>query len=96
MLGQNPHAHTRDQSALAFASPMLPAHDNKKKKELPPLIYDYKAWEEDWEVKQYNQFLAKQERLYKKLHNSYCNDAGVKKPLAVGRTTFDDNEKTYD
>lgn len=81
---------------MAFASPMLPAHDNKKKKELPPLIYDYKAWEEDWEVKQYNQFLAKQERLYKKLHNSYCNDAGVKKPLAVGRTTFDDNEKTYD
>jgi len=26
----------------------------------------------------------------------YCNDAAVKKPLAVARTTFDEAEKTFD
>jgi hypothetical protein len=46
----NPHAHTREQSSLQFASPMLPANEDKKKKEIPKILYDYKAWEENWEV----------------------------------------------
>jgi hypothetical protein len=29
---------------------MLPPTELVKKKEIPPLIYDYKTWEEEWEI----------------------------------------------
>jgi len=30
------------------------------------------------------------------LHKSYINENSVKKPLAIARTTFEENEKTID
>lgn len=60
------------------------------------MLYDYTKWEEDWEIKQYQQFTKKHNRLYRELHNLYTNQGGVKKPLAVDRVTFADAEKSLD
>jgi len=40
--------------------------------------------------------VKKNVRLYKELHKVYKDESNVKKPLAVDRITFAENEKTYD
>jgi hypothetical protein len=40
--------------------------------------------------------LKRHQKLYKQLHKSYINENAVKKPLAIARNTFEENEKTID
>jgi len=35
------------------------------------MMYDFNKWEEEWEIKQYMQFLKKHYKLYKQLHFNY-------------------------
>lgn len=77
--------------ALPLNSP-----DHKKDKEAPAILYEYQKWEEDWEVKQYQQYIKKNMRLYKELHKIYKDEQTARKPLAVDRITFAENEKTYE
>ena len=46
----NPQAYGHSPQNIQFASPMLPPNEDKKSKAIPPLIYDYKTWEEEWEI----------------------------------------------
>jgi hypothetical protein len=40
--------------------------------------------------------LKRHQKLYKQLHKSYINENAAKKPLAIARNTFEENEKTID
>lgn len=58
-------------------------------------LYDFNKWEEQWEVKQYMQYLKRNQRLYKQLHYTYSTQLeAAKKPHAVDKATFAQYEKT--
>ena len=86
-------AHGMSQKTIQ-ASPMLAP--GTQKKEPPSILYDFKKWEEPWEINQYQTFLKKHQRLFKELHDKYMHAESVKKPLAVARNTFEQSKETYD
>lgn len=71
------------------------AAENRKEQATKHYLYEYKKWEEDWEIRQYQNHLKRHSRMYRELHKHYLHEA-VKKPHAVDRSTFADNEKSND
>ena len=80
-------------------SPALPLNSPMTKKpanDVAHVLYHHHKWEEEWEIKQYSQFLKKHIRVYKELHKNYSTVSAAKKPQAIDRNTFDQYERTVD
>jgi len=45
--------------SLSVALPLSTGEKKKAANDIAHLLYDYEQWEEDWEIKQYTQFLKK-------------------------------------
>lgn len=83
---------TANQTNMVSVALPLDTPNHSKVKEtfrkIPEVLYDYNKWEEEWEIKQYNQFLKKHVRLYRQLHTTYSTSESAKKPNAVDKATF--------
>ena len=76
-------------NSLSVALPLSTGEKKKAANDIAHLLYDYEHWEEDWEIKQYTQFLKKHVRVYKELHRHYSTVAAAKKSHAVDKSRFD-------
>lgn len=84
------------QPAAAGVKAPFSAAENRKEQATKQYLYEYKKWEEDWEIRQYQTHLKRHNRMYRELHKHYQHESAAKKPLAVDRVTFAENEKTND